>query len=203
MLKRSPRSKYFTVALSLACVVIAFIVIDALTTLHSLAHNHGSRVTYYMAATSMSQGDHMNNTDFVAHTMFENDAPTSALTNIGDENFARYDIAKGTIITKAMVTSREDLTATADERIIFVPTKDVITSLVAQRTDLLAVSANGYSADTVATNARILFDVSPHVGDDGVSNPGYFVAVTDDEATQIALALSTGEIHFALRKSSH
>lgn len=209
MLKRSPRSKYITIASALGSIVIIFIMISTITTWREETINHGTRKVYYTLSTSFMRGDEIDKSDLKAHEMYSKDAPASAIDEKSitkySSMYANLELAKNSILTKEMFVTSIDSTLDEDARIIFVPSKDEITPELAHYADIIATGSEGYGAEVVAENAEILFDAKPYVksSSDNASensNAGYFVRVSSEEAGAIANALSTGDLYLALKK---
>lgn len=204
MLKRSPKSKIFAVTGVLLAVVAAFIAIDALTTLNSLAHNHGRREKYFILKHDVSKSSKLSSNDFSVHEMFSGDAPQNAIrkSSLILKSFANSDLLEETILTSNMISADIGKTLDGDNRIIFIPTKDVLEKSYLSTTDLLSASPDGFGVDVLATHARILFDLSPNNTRQSESNnPGYFLEVTQEEASSITQALSQSDVRFALVSS--
>ena len=209
MLKRSPRSKYISIASSLGSVVVIFIMISTITTWRTNTINHGTRSVYYTLKAAFYKGDEITKSDLKAHEMYSKDAPTNA---IDEKSLAKYssmyanlELSKNAIFTKEMFVTSIDSTLDEDSRIIFVPSNDVIAPELARFADIIATSSDGYGSEVIASDAEILFDAKPYEKSDDKSsqdlNAGYFVRVTSDEANAIANALATGELRLALKKS--
>ncbi len=204
MLKRSPRSRIATIGISLFAVVGLYIACDALLTMRSLSSQYGARHTYFQITRTIAAGEQLSSSDFTTHEMFSSDIPTGALTseNNPESFYAKYALSEGAIVTKHMVVKNAISTTDDDHRIVFVPTDDVLSESISSTTDLLSVSSDGYSAEYVARNARILFDLSSQK-EEADSHHGYFVDVTMDEAEEIIHALGTGDVRFALTSTNH
>ena len=206
MLKRSPKSRgtsFLIVALS---AIAIFIAVDSLMSLRNIANGHGKRKTYYVLEENKSQGSRITDSDLSAHEMFSNDAPRGSLTesNKLSGRYARYELVKGSILTKRMVSEKVISTIDTGNRIIFVPSKEILDSSISNRADLLSVSVQDYGAQKIASGARILYGLSTksEMKNDQNPNPGYFVEVSEFEASQIAAAISSGEVHFALTQTN-
>jgi hypothetical protein len=198
MLSRSPRSRYLTIAGTIAAIIAVFIVLQSVITIRSMASQHGSRKTYLVVSQDVSAGESLN--DVVrSHKMFSGDAPENALNegNLHSDSFASVDLSAGTIITSHMVSASAADSLGDNDRIVFIPTSDQLSRDVGATADLIAVTTDGFGSDTVAESASILYNLSP-VADEDEENRGYFVRVTSDEALSIADALSKGDIRFAL-----
>ncbi len=204
MLKRSPRSRLATVLFVVVSIIATYIVLDALLTLRSLAHNHGPRHTYFIVTRNLARGSILTSSDFKTHAMFSGDAPTGAITSQPTKLFIRSDIAEGTILTKNMMSKTAESLIDEDHRILFIPTSDVFDGSISTTTDLVSVTSDGFGAQYIAYDAKILFDLSPPESSQyQESNPGYFVEVTQEEAADITQALSQGDVRFALRRNNH
>ena len=204
MLKRSPRSRLATVLLVVVSIIATYIVLDALLTLRSLAHNHGTRHTYFIVTRNLAKGSVLTSSDFKAHAMFSGDAPTGATTSQPTKLFTRSDIAEGTILTKNMLSKTAESLIDEDNRILFIPTSDILDESISTTTDLVSVSSDDFGARYIAYDATILFDLSPPDSSQyQENNHGYFVEVTQDEAADITQALSQGDVRFALRRNNH
>lgn len=210
MLKRSPRSKYISIASAAGSIVIIFIMISTITTWREDTINHGTRKVYYTLKTNFVRGDEISKSDLKVHEMYSKDAPASA---VDEKNIAKYssmyanlELAKNSILTKEMFVASIDSTLDEDARIIFVPSKDEISPELAHYADIIATASEGFGPEIVAENAEILFDAKPYVkpsSDNSSQDPnaGYFVRVSSEEAGAIANALATGELYLALKKS--
>lgn len=202
MLKRSPKSKIASISGAILVLIAVYITFDSLITLRSLAHNHGTRKGYYVLTHNISRGSMIQNSDFSVHEMFSRDAPNNAFegNNTPESFYAKFDLVKGSIISSDMTSKKVASTIDEGNRIIFVPTKDSLEESFTNKTDLLSVSPDGFGPITLATDARILFDLTPNTNSDNSQNPnpGYFVEVTELEAGAIAQALSQSDVRFAL-----
>jgi hypothetical protein len=202
MLKRSPRSKFVSIFAGIAAVIALYFVITSVTQLYVLSHDHGARKTYAVAKREIHAGDQITKDDVSKQQMFSGDAPTSAITfdAIGSQ-YSQYDMPAGSVILESALAKNYSSTVDSDERIVFIPTKEPLDKNLSNRTDLLAVDSQGFGSTYVARDALILFDVE--TSNDTQKDSGYFVRVTEDEAENIAQALSEGEIHFALVANNH
>lgn len=203
MLKRSPKNKATTVVVTILCLVAVYIAADSLIKFRSLTQNHGSRTVYFEVAKQISRGDQLNGSQFKKHEMFSNDAPNKAISNISSlTGYSKYDLEQGTILTSDMIEKTASDIIDDQMRIMFIPTKDQLSKQAGTAADLLSVDSEGYSADYVATNVKILYDLNPKNTDEQTDNPGYFVEITEFEAQEIALALAHGDVRFALRQNA-
>ena len=193
MLTRSPRSRFATIVAGLSLAIAIVLTINMMMKLRSQT-SHGSRRSYAIVTQTLHRGDPLGE-HYSEHVMFSHDAPSDALTidEISARSFARVDLAQGTIVTKNMLSKSQVDTSDNDERIVFIPTHEKLVPTLGSHADLIAVDPEGFGADTIATSARILF--FPESDKD---ESGYFVSVTQEEALDIAFALTTGEVRFAL-----
>ena len=85
---------------------------------------------------------------------------------------------------------------------MFVPTKDKLDSSIGSIADLMYVSPDGYGSETIAYDAKILYEIDKKTDDDSVGdpNPGYFVEISSQEAQDLTTALASGDVRFALRQ---
>lgn len=180
-------------------MIALYIATDALMTLRALTSQYGERRSYYQLTRSVKAGEQLASTDIRTHEMFSNDVPEGALSSEqSPENFySQYALPVGLILTEDMVAKHAVSLTDEDHRIIFIPTNDVLSESISTTTDLLSVSADGYSTEYVAQSARILFDLSEN-NEDSESPKGYFVNVSQDEAEKIVRALGIGDVRFAL-----
>lgn len=200
MLKRSPKSKYLIIFGTTAGIIAAFTLLNSALTLNKLANSHGNRVEYAIVTNDINLGDKIESTNISSHEMFSSDAPPDAIqiSSLKENNFATTQLKTGTIITKEMVAANSSKILKSNERIIFIPATEKLSSSLSEKTDILSYTDGEFGSQSVATNATILFDAS-NTGDDTDDSPtGYFVIVTQDEAKEIMKALSTGDVRFAL-----
>lgn len=210
MLKRSPTSKYLSIAATTGAIIVVIVIFSTITTWRQETIDHGQRNKYYLVNNSFLKGDEITIDDLSEHEMFSKDAPKNSIetkTLSKDKTmFANIDISKNSILQKNMLVESLDATLDDDYRIIFIPSTDKITSDIAQYSDIIATLPDGFGSEVIAYDAQILFDASPQIKSDSENNTesqdaGYFVKVTVDEASAISTALSTGDLHFALKKS--
>lgn len=207
MLKRSPGSKYITIATSLGAIAVVFVIFSTINTWRNETIKHGNRIDYFQLSSKYTKGEKIKYDDLIIHTMYSNDAPKNAIKADKIKNnqvmFADIDIAKNSILLDSMIVSSIDTMLDDDTRMIFIPTSDIVSSDIAKYADIIATFPNGFGSDVIATDAEIIYAVLPSRSSTNKSentNPGYFVRVTSDEATTISTALSTGELHFAYKK---
>lgn len=137
--------------------------------------------------------------------MFARDAPKGALVAMPNrKKFAKLDIPKGSILTESMLSQSPIDFSENQKRIIFIPTKDKFSKDISTRADLISVSPDGFGAQTIAADVKIMFDLSAEIQESNSAqdNPGYFVEIDELDAEEIVLALSTGEVRFALKGST-
>lgn len=137
--------------------------------------------------------------------MFSKDAPKGALISMPNRRkFAKLDIPKGSILTESMLSQSPIDFSENQKRIIFIPTKDKFSKDISTRADLISVSPDGFGAQTISTDVKIMFDLSAEIQESNSTqdNAGYFVEIDELDAEEIVQALSTGEVRFALKGST-
>jgi hypothetical protein len=211
VLKRSPTSKYLSLVTSAGIVIILIIIFTTINTWRSETLNHGKRIKYYSTNSNFYKGEEISISDLITHEMYSKDAPKNSIKaselDINRSLYANFDIPKNSILQKNMLVKTIESTLDEDSRIIFIPTNDKITSELAQYADIIATLPDGYGSEVIAYEAKILFDAKGQVSNNDSTentdsqNAGYFVQVTSEEAQSISTALSTGDLHFALKKS--
>ena len=209
MLKRSPKSKYISIASGISIVIITITIISTVSTWRDQTIEHGERKNYYLLRSNLLKGEKIQTSKLESHQMFANDAPKNAITqaslNKNKVLFANTNIRKNSILLKNMTTTSIDATLENNQRIIFIPTTDIINIDLAQYSDIIATIPDGFGSDVIAEDAEIIFDSSltsssSATGVTENQDPGYYVIVSSDEALAISTALVTGELHMALKQ---
>ena len=204
MLKRSPKSKLATVFIWVMASIALYIGVDSLLTFRSLVNSHGQRKSYLLTKSQLSTGSPIPNSHLATKELFSNDAPSGAIesTALNQQYFAKESIPAGTFLTKSMISKTAIDTIDSDNRIMFVPTKDKLDSSIGSIADLMYVSPDGYGSETIAYDAKILYEIDKKTDDDSVGDPnsGYFVEISSQEAQDLTTALASGDVRFALRQ---
>ena len=203
MLKRSPKSKYISIASGISIVIITITIISTVSTWRDQTIEHGERKNYYLLRSNLLKGEKIQTSKLESHQMFANDAPKNAITQASlNKNKVLF---ANTNLLKNMTTTSIDATLENDQRIIFIPTTDIINIDLAQYSDIIATIPDGFGSDVIAEDAEIIFDSSltsssSATGVTENQDPGYYVIVSSDEALAISTALVTGELHMALKQ---
>ena len=201
MLKRSPKSKYISIASGISIVIITITIISTVSTWRDQTIEHGERKNYYLLRSNLLKGEKIQTSKLESHK----NAITQASLNKNKVLFANTNIRKNSILLKNMTTTSIDATLENDQRIIFIPTTDIINIDLAQYSDIIATIPDGFGSDVIAEDAEIIFDSSltsssSATGVTENQDPGYYVIVSSDEALAISTALVTGELHMALKQ---
>ncbi len=200
MLQRSPKSKVLTSISLFLAIVATLLLVDAIIDMRSLNQKYGQRTTFLVAQVDIELGQEIEDADLVSHEMFISDAPQGAFrkSDFSESFIALSPIQQGTIITKKMISSSNADSLDKNERIVFIPTQEKIDPQIAKHTDVIAIAQDRFSADTIASKAKIVFNNSQNIETD--QNLGYWIIVTQSEALRISQALSTGDVKLSLVK---
>lgn len=199
MLARPPRYRITSVVLCGISIFALYLLLSALWTINMNAHSHGTRKAYLFLKDNVQSGQLLGSEVLIKREIFSNDAPNGAIefSNSPTKLYAKNDLNKNSYLTKTMVVNSLDKLSDDDQRIIFIPTTDLLDKNISNKTDLLSFSESGFGAETVANSATILFNDNKS-SNNYEKSKGYFVLVSSEEALSISQAIGQGEIHFSL-----
>ena len=204
MLKRSPKSKISTAFSTLIVLIAICLGTDALLSFYRMQNSYGIRKDFLFTKSPISSGSILKIEDLERKSLFTLDAPTNAIeaNSFEQGRYSKIDIPAGVFVSSSMISETAVETIENENRIMFVPTKDKIDSSISTHADLLYVAPDGFGSETIATNAKIHFDLSENTEDDDIQNQheGYFVEITELEAEELTVALASGEVRFAMIK---